>query len=209
MIYTAVDMFDLNRIITNFTAMLTIKEVEERLGIVPGPTLKELAKRAFETKPARPSYAFEKLWFQLPWLDPDYAGYNSCFSGIGTPKNVKAFAFTGGDLVHFGFLSAPGLINEESPIVCIDPGDRAQIVAPNLRQFLGLLSIAFGEVMGRHTNDLWFNFRKQWYGNEPDHLLDMERLSQIILSIPGVTRPSNPESIANMAANIEFELSND
>lgn len=187
--------------------MLTIKEMKDRLTITPGSTLIELAKRSCETAPALPSHAFDKLWFNLPWLNSTYEGYNACFSGIGTPKNVKAFAFTGGDLVHFGFLTAPGLENEEAPIVCIDPGDRAQIVAPNLRAFLGLLSIAFGEVMGRHTNENWFSFRQKSYGNEPDHLLEMERLSQIILTIPGVTRPDDPESILNMLDDIPFELS--
>ncbi|SFD17577.1 hypothetical protein SAMN05518672_101885 [Chitinophaga sp. CF118] len=187
--------------------MLTIKEMEKRLGFTPGPTLVELAKRAYETSSALPSHAFAKLWFILPWLDAKYDGYNTCFGGSGTPKNVKAFAFTGGDLVHFGFLTAPDLENEESPIVCIDPGDHAQIVAPNLRAFLGLLSIAFGEVMGKHTNEHWFAFRQKWYGNEPDHLQEMERLSQTILTIPGVTRPSDPERIVKMTADITFELS--
>jgi len=187
--------------------MLTIKEMADRLGFTPGPTLVELAKRAYETAPALPSHVFDKLWFILPWLDSKYDGYDACFSGIGTPKNVKAFAFTGGDLVHFGFLAEPGIVNEESPVVCIDPGDRAQIVAPNLRAFLGLLSIAFGDVMGRHTNDHWFAFRQKSYGNEPDHLQEMERLSQIILTIPGVTRPGDPEGIVNMTADISFELS--
>ena len=180
-------------------------ELEKRLGISPGTTLFELSKRAFQISPDNPSIAFDPLWFQLPLLDPDYGSYEDCFAGIGTAKNVHAFAFTGGDLCHFGFLMDENRHTDERPIVFVDPGDAAQIVAPDLRSFLGLLSIAFGEVISRqHNNDRWFSFRQEWYGDDPERLLKMATLSRELIAIPGVSSPEDPKGIANAIPSRDF-----
>lgn len=54
-----------------------------------------------------------------------------------TPLNVRTFAHTGGDGVHFGLMVRDGAVSEESPVVVVDPNeDGYVIVGENLQEFL-------------------------------------------------------------------------
>jgi hypothetical protein len=185
--------------------MLTGEEIRRRIKISPGTTLMDLAKCAFIACPENPASAFDKLRFQLPWLNSDYKDYEYYFGGVNTPPNVHPFAFSGGDLVHFGFLTDEDLPTDERPIVVVDPSDYAHIVAPNLRGFLGLLLISTnGELINRYTNAIWFSLRKD--SGDVEHEREIERLSKILLTIPGVENPRDPEKISNSIPDIKFKL---
>ena len=57
-----------------------------------------------------------------------------------TPENSVTFATTGGDSVHFGFLTKNGEASENSPIVMTLPCAETSniIVGENFKEFLGL-----------------------------------------------------------------------
>jgi len=57
-----------------------------------------------------------------------------------TPENSVTFATTGGDGVHFGFITTDGQVNENSPIVMTLPcADTSNIiVGENFQEFLSL-----------------------------------------------------------------------
>ena len=111
---------------------------------------------------------------------------------------------------HFGFLMDAELPTDDRPIVYVDPkddDDATEIVAPNLRDFLGLVAISFAEVVSRSATDAqWFGFREEWYGDEPARLEEMRRLSDALCSIPGVDRPALPSKVANAHPDLAFRL---
>ncbi len=183
------------------------RELEKKLGIAPGATLTALVDLAERASPAAPWDAFEPLWLGLPWLK---AGTSAASMRCSTPKNVHPFAETGGDLNHFGFLLDGEMPTDERPIVYVVPKDddeATEIVAPNLRAFLGLVAVAFGEVVSRAATDAeWATFRRDWYGDDPALLAEMDRLSALLCSIPGVVRPISPSRVANACPNQAFEL---
>jgi hypothetical protein len=125
-----------------------------------------------------------------------------------TPRNVHPFAETGGDLNHFGFLLDGDIPTDERPIVYVAPKEDeegTEIVSPNLRALLGLIAVAFGEVVSRDATDAeWATFRRKWYGDDPARLAEMDRLSSLLGSIPGVVRPVHPASVANAHPNQAF-----
>ncbi len=175
------------------------KEIEEKLGISPGPTLLALVALAEKTSPGAPWDAFAPLWLLLPWLKP---GGTAAKLKCLTPENVHPFAESGGDCHHFGFLMDRELATDERPIVYVDPGDYGvtHVVAPNLRGFLGLVAVSFAEVVSRGATDAeWSSFRSEWYGDYPERLEEMERLSVLLCTLPGVSRPASPSKIANEA----------
>jgi hypothetical protein len=186
------------------TTSMDEDEITRRLGVAPGPTMKALVALAEQVSPDHPSEAFDSLWLGMSWLERGQGG------GQGTPRNVHPFAETGGDLNHFGFLMDQHQPTEDRPIVYVVPKDDAEatkIVAPNLREFLGLVAIAFGEVVSRDaTDEQWLGFRNEWYGDDPERLAEMARLSDLLCTIPGVTRPSRPSSVANAYPNQPFTL---
>lgn len=183
------------------------KEIQKKLGIPPGSTLTALIALAEKVSPKAPWDAFELLWLSLPWLKPAATADEMRY---GTPKSVHPFAETGGDLHHFGFLMDRDLPTDERPIVYVDPkddDDTTQIVAPTLRDFLGLVAVSFAEVVSRGATDAeWLGFRKQWYGDDPARLKEMERLSNLLCSIPGVVRPASPSKVANAYPDQPFRL---
>ena len=183
------------------------REVARRLGISPGATLTSLVALAERTSPRCPWSAFKPLWLLLPWLESEKT---AAHMRHGTPRNVAPFAETGGDLNHFGFLMDGALPTDERPIVYVEPkndDDATQIVAPNLRAFLGLVSVAFAEVVSRGASDAeWFGFRRDWYGDDAARLAEMDRLSDLLCTIPGVTRPASPSKIANAYPDQAFKL---
>lgn len=183
------------------------KVVARRLGIPPGATLMNLVALAEKTSPRSPWSAFQPLWLLLPWLESDETAGQIRH---GTPRNVAPFAETGGDLNHFGFLMDGILSTDERPIVYVEPkneDDATQIVAPNLRAFLGLVSVAFAEVVSRSATDTeWFGFRKQWYDEDVALLAQMGRLSDLLCTLPGVTRPESPSKVANAYPDQAFKL---
>lgn len=183
------------------------KEIERRLGIAPGTTLTALVALAERIAPKAPADAFGELWLHLPWLDPKVSLEDLRY---GTPKNVHPFAETGGDLNHFGFLMDGALPTDERSIVYVVPKDddeATHIVAPNLRAFLGLVATAFGEVVSRDATDAdWARFRQDWYGEDPECLKEMARLSELLCTIPGVERPASPSKVANACPDKAFRL---
>ncbi len=187
------------------------KDIEQRLGILPGETMKALVALAERISPKSPGWAFDSLWFAMPWLEQGQSG------GQGTPHNVHPFASTGGNLNHFGFLMDNDLPTDERPIVRVVPkgGDEeTEIIAPNLREFLGLIAIAFGEVGSRSASDEeWFGFRDAWYGeqeaDDPERLAEMAHLSDALCTIPGVKRPQSPSKVARSCANQRFTINFD
>lgn len=183
------------------------QEIQRKLGIPPGETLAKLVALAEKVSPKAPWDSFELLSLSLSWLKP---GASAREMRHGTPRNVHPFAETGGDLHHFGFLMDGDLSTDQRPIVSVDPkddDDATQIVAPSLRDFLGLVATSFAEVVSRRaTDDDWVQFRKQWYGDDPTRLREMEHLSNLLCSIPGVVRPSSPSKVANSYPDQSFRL---
>lgn len=81
------------------------------------------------------------LWDELGF----YGGYYHSEYG-NTPWDVIAFGWTGGDGVHYGFLTEFGAVIDlnEAPIVNVTPmgGDEAGVViANNIREFLSIIAI--------------------------------------------------------------------
>ncbi len=185
-------------------------DLEKQLGMPPGETLSALASLAEQIVPDAPWNAFEPLWLVLPWLAP---GGSAEAMRCSTPVNVHPFAETGGDLHHLGFLMDGDRPTDERPVVFVDPKDSdeaTEIVAPNLREFLGLIAIAFAEVVSRRATDAeWLAVRHEWYGDDPVRLAEMERLSNLLCTIPGVVRPASPSKVANACVNQEFTLVED
>lgn len=183
------------------------KDIQKKLGIPPGATLTALVALAEKVSPAAPDEAFDLLWLSLPWLRP--AGSVDDVRH-GTPKNVHPFAETGGDLHHFGFLMDGDVPTDDRPIVYVDPkddDDATQIVAASLRDFLGLVAVAFAEVVSRSATDAdWLGFREEWYGDDPARLKEMARLSDLLCTIPGVERPVSPSKVANAYPDQVFKL---
>ena len=99
---------------------------------------------------------------------------------------------------------------EERPIVTVEPkndDDATEIVAPNLREFLGLVSVAFAEVVSRGASDAdWSGFRNKWYGDDATRLVRMAHLSDLLRTIPGVVEPQNPSQVANAYPDQAFQL---
>jgi|GEM_PF-4828144 len=183
------------------------KDIRKKLGISPGSTLTALVALAETVSPKAPWDAFAPLWLSLPWLKPGAPADEMWFA---TPKNVRPFAATGGEWDHFGFLMDGDLPTDERPIVYVDPtddDDRTQIVAPSLRDLLGLIAISFGDVVSRSATDAeWFGFRTEWYGKKPAVLKEMERLSNLLCSLPGVVRPASPSKVANAYPDQTFRI---
>ncbi|PZD97756.1 hypothetical protein DNH61_00375 [Paenibacillus sambharensis] len=81
------------------------------------------------------------LWDELGF----YGGYyHSEYEN--TPWDVIVFGWTGGDGIHFGFLTDFGTVADlnEAPIVMVSPmgGDEAgEVVANNIREFLSIIAI--------------------------------------------------------------------
>lgn len=186
---------------------MNARQLKKKLGMEPGTTLTKLVELAEEVSPSEPSNAFAPLWLRLPWLEK---GTSIDEMRHLTPRNVHPFAETGGDLNHFGFLLDGDVPTDERPIVYVmpkDDDDATTIVAPNLRAFLGLVAVAFGEVISRRATDAeWRGARREWYGDDAATLAIMEELSARLCSIPGVERPASPARVANAYPNQAFEL---
>ncbi|MFT3776212.1 MAG: hypothetical protein QM820_63520 [Minicystis sp.] len=129
--------------------------LEARLALPLGPTLRAFVEMAYRAHPEAPSEAFAHSLVYLPWIDPVGPAAEAIRAPGMTPRDVRPFAETGGDLTHFGFLldgsSAPA---DERPIVMIiKDSPAASIVAPNLASFLGLLTSFLAEDIDRKRND--------------------------------------------------------
>lgn len=187
-------------------------ELERKLSIPPGKTLIALVKLAQEISPQAPEVALAPLWFEMPWLKSNWDSVEGlCYR---TPHNVLPFGETGGDLNHFGFLmDDPRLPTDERPVVMVVPkndDEATQVVAKNLRDFLSLLTVGFGDILSRQLKDKeWFAVRKEWYGDDPDRLAEMERLSELLTTIDGVQKPKKPRKLAKAAKNKTFVLPED
>lgn len=80
-----------------------------------------------------------------------------------TPLNVRTFAATGGDGVHFSLMIRDGVLSDDSPVVLTVPemgNDGHAIVGENLREFLHF---------GYHTG--YFCFERLIYESDPSQLL--------------------------------------
>ncbi|WP_410511752.1 hypothetical protein PaeBR_17000 [Paenibacillus sp. BR2-3] len=80
------------------------------------------------------------------WDELGFYGGNYHSEYRNTPWDVIAFGWTGGDGVHYGFLTEFGAVTElnEAPIVMVSPmgGDQAgEVVANNIREFLSIIAI--------------------------------------------------------------------
>jgi hypothetical protein len=206
------------------------QEIERILGLTPGPTLLALAELAKKLRRKSPSAAFEVLSFVLPWLKtesertadrllteevlkglPDWHRRSLLGVYLGTPYNVLPFAHTGGNTDHFGFLIEREKPVEDLAIVRVlpsEPDEATQIVAPNLRDFLGLLAISSGFAISREaTDEEWFLFRKEWFGDDPKRIAEMEAVSNALCdNVPGVRRPSRPSQVATAFPATRFML---
>ncbi|MBB3111309.1 hypothetical protein FHS18_003377 [Paenibacillus phyllosphaerae] len=105
------------------------------------------------------------LWDELGF----YGGYY-CSEYGNTPWDVIVFGWTGGDGVHYGFLTEFGSVTDlnEAPIVMVSPmgGDEAgEVVANNIREFLSILAI--------DESLLYASF-----DNEEDYLADLRQDEQ-------------------------------
>jgi hypothetical protein len=175
------------------------------LGESLGDTLLALIELAAQLRPEDPPNAFAALWLRL--LDEQDLELEA--RDRLAPPGVSLFAWTGGDGNCFGFLMDGHASSvDERPVVRICPMDGAssyEVVASNLRDFLGLVAFAFAEVVTRNATDReWANFRTEWYGHKPAILAAMSELSKHLVSIPGVTIPASPSSVANAFPNRSF-----
>lgn len=170
-----------------------------------GTTLEALIDLSARLNPKDPPNAFAHLWFRV--LDAEDLEVEA--SNPIAPPEVRLFAWTGGDGNCFGFLmDDPAQPTDERPIVkiygCAD-ASAYEVVAANLRDLLSLLALAFGEVITRAATDQeWQRFRKDWYGDDPKTLRQMERLSRELLTLPGVRIPSSPSTLACAAPTRAF-----
>jgi hypothetical protein len=156
-----------------------MSRAQRTFGAPLGETFTALIQLAAEIRPDDPPNAFDPLWFRL--LDPEHLDIEE--QNRFAPPNVGLFAWTGGDGNCFGFLlDDPSPAVDERRIVKLYPMDDAssyEVVAPNLPELLGLLAVAFGEVVTRKaTDEEWRQFRVEWYGSEPDLLSEMDALSK-------------------------------
>lgn len=55
----------------------------------------------------------------------------------------------------------------------------------------------------------WFSVRESWYGSDGERLKAMERASQMLLTIPGVRRPTSPSELVEAVADRSFRLTNE
>ena len=203
------------------------KEIESRLGTAPGATLIALAELATRVKREERAKAFDDLSFDLPWLTgkatrafwegrslPGSTGWGvrAMFGQyLGTPKNVHPFAGVG-LAAHLGFLMDADLPTEERPIVIVRPerpDEATEVIAPNLREFLGLLAISMGWAISRKATDAeHFVLRKELFGDNPERMNRMEVISNLLCKdIPGVHRPTHPSKVANAHPPVTFTLS--
>jgi len=118
-----------------------------------------------------------------------------------------------GESNHFGFLLDGDRTTDERPIVLVVPrGDleSTEVVAPNLRAFLGLVAVADRECVSRGATDAeWAAFRRESYGDDAARLAEMDRLSTLLCTIPGVVRPTSPSSVALAHTTYTFERDED
>jgi len=182
-----------------------ILRAQAALGEPLGETLLALIDLATKLRPEDPPNAFAALWLRL--LDRQDLELEA--RGRVAPPDVTLFAWTGGDGNCFGFLMDGHASSvDERPVVKIYPMDDAasyEVVASNLRDFLGLVAVAFAEVVTRRATDQdWMRFRAEWYGDKPALLAQMRRLSEHLLTIPGVKVPGSPSAVANAFPNRSF-----
>jgi hypothetical protein len=84
----------------------------------------------------------------------------------------------------------------------------AQIVAPNLRELLGLLTLSPAFAISREaTDEEWFLSRKEWFGDDPKLIAEMEAISNALCdNVPGVRRPSRPSQVTAACPVTRFTL---
>ena len=74
--------------------------------------------------------------------NPDY-GYHA------TPNNALTFLQMGVDGVHTAILAIDNVVADNSPVVYIDPYDRAKVVAPSFLEYLSLGTGTTSEKVGK------------------------------------------------------------
>nr|HEX4314921.1 hypothetical protein [Kofleriaceae bacterium] len=187
---------------------MTTTDLEARLGMPLGRTLTAVVELAKTLRPRAPWDSFAPLWFRMPWLR---RGHTAAALRHSTPANVHPFAESGGDLVHFGFLRdddrAP---TDNLPIVVVRPkedDEHTEIVAPDLRAFLGLLAIADGDTIARDLSDAeWAAARTAMCGDDRARRAEMDRLGDLLCGLPGVARPKRPSRVARACPAQRFQL---
>lgn len=101
-----------------------------------------------------------------------YIAYDHFYSP--TPIDVIPFAGTGGDGIHFGFLTDFGTHKDlnKAPIVCVAPSDDppVKLVAKNLKDFLSLIIIIkeSGFLSEDYKNDKELKERIKEWGEDVD-----------------------------------------
>lgn len=85
--------------------------------------------------------------YQKADISWEYLGFHIDFDAHYpiTPLDVIPFAGTGGDGIHFGFLTDFGFVEklDDAPIVCVSPSNEppVKLVARNLRDFLAIVMV--------------------------------------------------------------------
>jgi hypothetical protein len=186
---------------------LSSDEIHRRLGVVPGPLLKAWVAEAERLRPEEPEDAFELLWMHLPWIAP---GGSADDLRNETPDDVIPFVESSGDLIHFGFLNddtCDGRDSDSRPIVRVEPGDLAEIVAADLAAFLGVVSKADADIIARASTDRdWRSTRAQAIEASPEDERTLSELERCLLSLPGVSAPASLRAVTKAAKNRRFHL---
>lgn len=194
--------------------MLPVRTLAQQLGMPLGKTLEALARSASEVAPDAPSEAFAALWLILPWLEKGERAASIPPSDLRVKPYVHPFAKTGGDLGWFGFLVDEDDLEsakaDDLPVVFVRPSEEeehTEVVAPDLASFLGLVATAYADIASRDLTDAeWKKARQQDYADDPERLAEMDRLADVLCTIPSVARPESPARVAKAAKNRRFVL---
>jgi hypothetical protein len=181
--------------------------LEKRLGLPLGPTLTELVRLCFRTAPADPAGAFWRLHLYLDWIHPGSTETADAALRIPrmTPAEVMPFGASATDLQHYGFLMRdPALPTEQRPIVYVSKGAPAEVIAADLRSFLGLVAYAGAADMRRHFSDPdWAARRTAMLDPHRGGGASAQKLSELLLSVPGVSLPSSPSAVVQASPNLQ------
>jgi len=124
--------------------------------------------------------------------DWDDLGFSVCYgTDPDTPLDGILFAATGGNRIHFAFLTDFGQITDlnEAPIICVAPtyDPPINLVAKNLRQFLTFVAhLQNAEILADiYETETAFEEERQDFilsDNEPERVADREKTLAILKS---------------------------
>ncbi len=187
--------------------------LESRLTLSFGKTLTALVRLAHELNPKAPHQAFWNLDLQLPWIAIRGGSAAKLRVPGLTPRNVLPFA-TDGDKqprTHYGFLDDGSKSAADArPVVRVrKEWPPAEVVAPDLPTFLGLVAYAGALNIARASGpEAWKKARELYL--EEDGEVDyprrrgFEKAGERLCTLPGVKFPAKPWKVGMATLNAEL-----